>query len=60
MVEGIQYEGGITSVSEGYSVQMCHTSSVWRRHIISMVEGARYRTTKTAQRVVGGCIYLGK
>ena len=39
MVEGIQYGGGITSVSERYSVQMCHTPSVWRTHIISMVEG---------------------
>ena len=71
MGKGIQYGGGITSVSEGYSVQMCHTPSVWRRHIISMVEGIqygpvtssilrRYSTTKTAQSVVGGCIYLGK
>ena len=74
MVEGIQYGGSITSVSEGYSVQMCHTPSilgeahhqygggyaVWTCHIINIEEGVRYRTTKTAQRVDGGCIYLGK
>ena len=73
MVEGIQYGGGISSVSGGYTVQMCHTISmeeahhqygggyaVWTCHIINIEEGVQYRTTKIAQGVVDGCIYLGK
>ena len=38
----------------------CVASSVWTCHIISTEEGVQYWTTKTAQRAVGGCIYLGK
>ena len=55
MVEGIKYGGGITSVSEGYSVQMCHTPSIWGRHIISMVEGMQYGpvTSSILRRVCG-------
>ena len=34
--------------------------AVWTYHIISTEEGMQYMTTKTAQGVVGGCIYLGK
>ena len=50
---------------------MCHTISreearhqydggytVWTCHIINIEESVQYRTTKTAQGVVGGCIYL--
>ena len=56
-----------------YLVQMCHTISVeevhyqysgrhavWTCYIINTEEGVQYMTTKTAQGVVGGCIYLGK
>ena len=32
MVEGIHYGGGISSVSGGYSVQMCHTISMEEAH----------------------------
>ena len=52
---------------------MCHTISmekahdqynkgyaVWTCHIINIEEGVQYMATKTAQGVVGGCIYLGK
>ena len=55
MVEGIQYGGGITSVSERYSVQMWHTPSVCRRHFISMVEGMQYGlvTSSILRRVCG-------
>ena len=55
MVEGIQYRGGITSVSEGYSLQMCHTPSVWMRHIIRMMEGMQYGpvTSSILRRVCG-------
>ena len=70
MVEAIQHGGGMSSVSGEYSVYMCHTISieegnrqygegyaVWTCHI-NIEEGVQYRTTKTAQGVVGGCIYL--
>ena len=29
-------------------------------HVISTEECVQYRTTKTVQGIVGGCIYLGK
>ena len=73
MVERIQYGGDISSLSGGYETQMCHTISmekahhqygggyaVWTCCIIDIEGSVQYRTTKTAQRVVGGCIYLGK
>ena len=34
--------------------------AVWTCHIISTEELVQYMATKTAQGVVGGCIYLGK
>ena len=34
--------------------------AVWTSHIVNTEEDMQYRTTKTAQEVVGGCIYLGK
>ena len=62
---GFWYRGAISSVSGGYSVQMCHTISmekahhqygggyaVWTCHI-NTEEGVQYRTTKTAQGLVG-------
>ena len=49
-VEGVQYEGGTPSIRSGCAVQISH--------IISTDEGVHYRTTKTAQGVVG--TYLGK
>ena len=70
MVEAIQYGGGIrwkicsTDVSHhqygrgASSVQWGH--AVWTCHIINTEEGVQYMATKTAQGVVGGCIYLGK
>ena len=33
--------------------------AVWTCDIISTEEGVQQRTTKTAQEVLGGCIYLG-
>ena len=64
--EGVQYDGGYSvrnsqaiiadeahlRYRQGCPVPICHT--------ISMDEGAQYRITKTAQGVVGGCIYLGE
>ena len=47
-----QYGGGASSVQ--------WRASVWTYHIISTEEGVQYMATKTAQGVVGGCIYLGK
>ena len=32
----------------------------WISYIISMDEGVQYRTTKTAQGTVGGCIEVGE
>ena len=71
MVEGIQYGGGILSIKWKYLVQMCHTISmeevhhqysggheVWTCHIINTEEGVQYMAIKTAQGVVGGCIYM--
>ena len=62
-VEAHSHYGG------GYAVRTCHTIStdvshlqysggceVRTCHVISTVEGVQYRTTKTAQGVVGGCI----
>ena len=40
--------------------QYGHWCAVRMSHIISTDEGVQYRTTKTAQGVVGGRIYLGK
>ena len=34
--------------------------AVWICHIINTEEGVQYMATKTAQGVVGGCIYLEK
>ena len=73
MVQGIQYGEGISSTRWRILSTDCHTISmeeahhqysggyaVWTCHIINTEEGVQYMTTKTAQRVVGGCIYLGK
>ena len=35
-------------------------NALWTCQIISTEEDVQPRTTKTAQGVVGGCIYLGK
>ena len=43
------------TISTDAGVQYGHIS-----HIISTNEGVQYRSTKTAQGVVGGCIYLGE
>ena len=32
--------------------------AVWTCHIVNTEEGVQYMATKTAQGVVGGCIYL--
>ena len=66
---GIQYGEGISSVRwRIFSTDQYGggTSSVWRM-VCSIDlshhqygEGVQYRTTKNAQGVVGGCIYLGK
>ena len=42
MMEDMQYDGGC---------------AVWISHIISAGKGVHYRTTKTDQGVVDGCIY---
>ena len=34
--------------------------AVWICHIISTEESMQYMATKTAQGVVGGCIYVGE
>ena len=34
--------------------------AVWTCHIINTEEGMQYMATKTAQGLIGGCIYLGK
>ena len=73
MVEGIQYGGGTspirwkiisTDVSHHQYGGMHHQYSgghaVWTCHIINTEEAVQYMATKTAQGVVGGCIYLGK
>ena len=73
MVEGIQYGGGISSIRWKIFSTVCHTISieevyhqyigghaVWTCHIINTEEGVHYMATKTAQGVVGSCIYLGK
>ena len=35
-------------------------SATWISYIISIDEGVQYRTTKTTQGAVGGCVYLGE
>ena len=73
MVEGIQYGGGISSVRwKIFSTDVSHHlygggdhqynggRAVWTCHIINTEEGVQYMATKTAQGVVGGCIYLEK
>ena len=50
-----QYNGGC-------AVRICHAISTVKdvQYIISTDEGVQYGTTKTAQGVVGSCIYLGE
>ena len=73
MLEGIQYGGGISSIRwKVFNTDVSHSSygggassvqwrhAVWTCHIFSTEEGEQYMATKTAQGVVGGCIYLGK
>ena len=66
MVEGIQYGGGISSIRwKIFSTDVSHHQysgghAVWTCHIDNTEEGVQYMATKTAQGVVGGCIYLGK
>ena len=74
MVEGIQYGGGISSIRRRIFLQMCYTISmeevhhqysggyaVSTRQIINQYRGeCEHKTIKTARRVVGGYIYLGK
>ena len=59
MVEGIQYEGGISSIFTISMKEVHHQYSggyaVWTCHII-----LQYMTTRTAQGVVGDCVYLEK
>ena len=70
MVEGMQYGGSISLRWRIFST-VCHTISmedvhhqcsggyaVWTCHIINTEEGVQYTTAKTAEGVVGGCIYL--
>ena len=73
MVETIQYGGSISSIRwRIFSTDVSHHQyggvhhqysggyAVWTCHIINTEEGVQYMTTKTAQRKVVGCIYLGK
>ena len=73
MVEGIQYGRGISSIKwKIFSTDVSHNqygggassaqwrAAAWTCHIINTEEAVQYMATKTAQRVVGGCIYLGK
>ena len=69
MVEGIQYGGGISSVKwKIFSIDVSHHQVVEEVHhqysgayaVWTSQEGVQYMATKTAQGVVGGCIYLGK
>ena len=73
MVESIQYGGGISSIRwKIFGTDVSHhqygggeSSVQWRAcsmtcHIINTADGVQYMATKTAQGVVGGCIYLGK
>ena len=69
MVEGIQYGRGISSVRwKIFSTDVSHEEvhhqysgghAVWTCHMINTEEAVQYMATKTAQEVVGGCIYLG-
>ena len=69
MLECIQYGGGISSIrwkifsTDVSQEEMHHQYSgghaVWTCHIINTEEAVQYMATKTAQRVIGGCIYLG-
>ena len=69
MVEGIQYGGGISSIrwkicSTDVSHEEVHHQysgghAIWTCHMINTEEAVQYMATKTAQGVVGGCIYLG-
>ena len=67
MVEGIQYGGGISSIrwkifsTDGeVHHQYSRGHAIWTCHIINTDEFVQYMATRTAQGVVGGCIYLGK
>ena len=73
MVGGIQYGGGISSIKwKIFSTDVRHHQygggdhqysgghAVWTSHIINTEEGVQYMAMKTAQGVVGGCIYLGQ
>ena len=71
MVDGIQYGGGISSIRwKIFSTNVSQhqyggrASSVqWRACRMDLLHhqySMQYMATKTAQGVVGGCIYLGK
>ena len=69
MMESIQYGGGMSSVRwRIFSTNQyggCTSSAWWSECSIDLShhqygEGLQYRTTKSVQGVVGGCIYLGK
>ena len=59
-MEDIQYKCVTTSVWKMHIISMVGGYAVWTSHIVNTEEDMQYRTTKTAQEVVGGCIYLGK
>ena len=71
MVEGIQYGGGISPIRwKIFSTDVSHhqygrcASSVqwraWYGPVTSSIQRRVCMATKTAQGVVGGCIFLGK
>ena len=57
-VEDILYRCVTPSVWRKAHHQHSRGYAVWTSHIINTEEGVQYMTTKAAQTVVGGCIYL--